>query len=305
MTTVSPMGAARIAEQLQKTSRTFALAIPLLPEPCRQAVALAYLAFRVADTLEDAAEWTLRERVTALNELCALLHPGQAEASRAHAKRWVEARPLENEAYLALLAELPELLAAMDALDPEPRRLVYEHARRTSEGMAQLQQQHNVRGQLELRTVEDLRKYCYVVAGIVGELLTELFVTHAPGELAGVADALRKDQVAFGEALQLVNIVKDQSVDVREGRSLIPESVPRPQVIALAREDLTGARRYVQNLRDSHAPSGMVAFTQLPLELAEASLREVEQHGPGAKVSRAHVQELFAKAKGLLAPPQA
>jgi len=39
---------------LQKTSRTFALAIPLLPEPTRTAVGAAYLLFRVADTFEDA-----------------------------------------------------------------------------------------------------------------------------------------------------------------------------------------------------------------------------------------------------------
>ena len=37
---------------LVETSRTFALAIPLLPEPTRRTVSVAYLLFRAADTLE-------------------------------------------------------------------------------------------------------------------------------------------------------------------------------------------------------------------------------------------------------------
>ena len=35
---------------LQKTSRTFALTIPLLPEPLQTDVVVAYLLFRIIDT---------------------------------------------------------------------------------------------------------------------------------------------------------------------------------------------------------------------------------------------------------------
>ena len=45
---------------LEKTSRTFALAIPLLPTPAREAVGLAYLLFRVADTGRGIAAKHLR-----------------------------------------------------------------------------------------------------------------------------------------------------------------------------------------------------------------------------------------------------
>ncbi len=51
---------------LLKTSRTFALSIPLLPEPTRREVGIAYLLFRVADTLEDATLWTARRQVEQL-----------------------------------------------------------------------------------------------------------------------------------------------------------------------------------------------------------------------------------------------
>ena len=47
-----------IEDHLARTSRTFALAIPALDPRLRHAVGLAYLIFRVADTLEDAARWS-------------------------------------------------------------------------------------------------------------------------------------------------------------------------------------------------------------------------------------------------------
>jgi len=47
----------RVEELLEKTSRTFALSIPVLPEPTRRQVMIAYLLFRIADTFEDAAHW--------------------------------------------------------------------------------------------------------------------------------------------------------------------------------------------------------------------------------------------------------
>ena len=97
-------------------------------------------------------------------------------------------------------------------------------------------------------------------------------------------------------------MLKDQQVDLEEGRSLIPAAVPRAQVLALARGDLLQARRYVETLREALAPAGMVAFTQLPLELAELALRELELRGPGAKVPRPAVEAAFARALALLQP---
>jgi len=68
---------ANLDDLLEKTSRTFALSIPMLPEPTRRHVAIAYLLFRVADTFEDAVRWPRAERLAALDELDRLLtRPG-------------------------------------------------------------------------------------------------------------------------------------------------------------------------------------------------------------------------------------
>src|SRR5580698_3671294 len=58
---------------LERTSRTFALAIPNLPSPPRREVAAAYLVFRIADTFEDAASWPRSDRLAALAGLEDLL----------------------------------------------------------------------------------------------------------------------------------------------------------------------------------------------------------------------------------------
>jgi farnesyl-diphosphate farnesyltransferase len=60
---------ANLDSLLEKTSRTFALSIPMLPEPTRRHVSLAYLLFRVADTFEDAARWPRDRRLAALDDL--------------------------------------------------------------------------------------------------------------------------------------------------------------------------------------------------------------------------------------------
>ncbi len=64
--TNSPAG---LRPLLQKTSRTFALTIPLLPEPLQTEVATAYLLFRIIDTFEDATRWDAARRAKALGTL--------------------------------------------------------------------------------------------------------------------------------------------------------------------------------------------------------------------------------------------
>ena len=60
---------ANFDELLNQTSRTFGLSVPLLDEPHRRRLTLAYLLFRVADTLEDAEQLPRSERSAALGEL--------------------------------------------------------------------------------------------------------------------------------------------------------------------------------------------------------------------------------------------
>jgi farnesyl-diphosphate farnesyltransferase len=154
-------------------------------------------------------------------------------------------------------------------------------------------------GELTLTSLQDLRDYCYAVAGIVGEMLTELFLFDRPG-LAPVALTLRDRASFFGEALQLVNILKDSAGDADEGRRYLPEEVPVAEVFALARRDLGVAGDYIRALQKAGAPRGIVEFTALPVRLAWAALERVEDQGPGAKVSRPEVFLIVQKLRRAL-----
>lgn len=275
------------------TSRTFALAIPLLPEPTRHEVTLSYLLFRVADTFEDAASWPPAPRVEALARFAELLERHDPAAAEQVARRWADEVPCEQQGYRELLAELPEVLDAFFALPPAAVDLIRAHVLRTTRGMAGFVGRIE-EDQLRLRDLPDLQAYCYVVAGIVGELLTELFLRERP-ELAPAAGRLRERSRAFGEGLQLVNILKDSAADAVQGRLYLPEGIDRATVLALARRNLDTAVEYVSTLQESGAERGLVAFTALPVRLAYATLDRVEAAGPGAKLTRHEVYAILQR----------
>ncbi len=274
---------------LIKTSRTFALSIPELPEPTFREVRIAYLLFRLADTFEDATVlWGKPERLAALEAFADLLREPTEERARELTAGWVERPPIDHAGYLELLANTPWVIRAFLELSPAARQAIGHHTIRTSELMAGFVEHTDDAGVLQLDGLERLREYCYAVAGIVGEMLTELFVLGS-AELEPIVDHLRERAALFGEGLQLVNILKDSATDATEGRNYLPRGVERAEVFALARRDLEAAAEYCRAIQEAGGPDGVVAFTALPVELAWASLDKIERDGPGSKITRTQV----------------
>jgi farnesyl-diphosphate farnesyltransferase len=278
---------------LERTSRTFALTIPLLPEPTCRSVTTAYLLFRIADTFEDATTWPAEERTQALGGFAALLHEPTDQAAATLASGWVSQPPHEHDGYVDLLAKTPIVMEVFRDLAPTSRSIIRRHVERTVRGMSGYVGRARKTRALALRDLHDLREYCYVVAGIVGEMLTELFVDDHP-EIAPVGAYLRRRARFYGEGLQLTNILKDSLTDVVEGRSYLPRNVARERVFELARRDLELAEEYVNALQRVRAPRGLLAFNALPLLLAWATLDRVEERGPGAKLTRPEVFGIIA-----------
>jgi farnesyl-diphosphate farnesyltransferase len=284
-----------LGELLLKTSRTFALAIPLLPPPTAREVTIAYLLFRIADTFEDATvRWSREERTAALGSFASLVREPSAAEARRLAARWSERPPVDHAGYTELLAETPTVMAALTALAPPLRQTITHYTIRTAEGMGRFVERTGADGVLRLADLADLRAYCYVVAGIVGEMLTELFLLGSP-TLEAVATTLRERAAAFGEGLQLTNILKDTGGDSAEGRNFLPPSVERSEVFALARRDLVAAQEYCLTVQRAGGPDGVVAFTALSAALAGPTLDRVERRGPGSKISRLEVSRIVAR----------
>jgi farnesyl-diphosphate farnesyltransferase len=282
-----------LADLLARTSRTFALSIRLLPEPLRKEVSIAYLLLRIADTLEDADRWSAKRRVVALAQLDVLIGIGDPVAAAKESSRWAAELPTDHEGYVDLVARLPALLGVAAELEPTALTTIVRHVRRTITGMLGFLVRDGVPCELHLRDLDEVRRYCYVVAGIVGEMLTELFVEQ--GHVArSAAVPLWEASRTFGEGLQLVNVLKDEADDARVGRSLVPVSVDRAHLFALAYDDLDVADAYVRTLRKGGAGLGVLGFCALPVRLARATLDRVQRAGAGAKLTRSEVKEHLA-----------
>ena len=131
--TISSETDAILSRLLNRTSRTFALSIPVLPEPTRREVSVAYLLFRVADTLEDATLWDECKKVAALTRYRDLLdRPNRLEAS-ALAAEWADDPPVDHAGYHELLHELGSIFAIYQTLSVEARTIIAVHARRTTQ----------------------------------------------------------------------------------------------------------------------------------------------------------------------------
>jgi farnesyl-diphosphate farnesyltransferase len=299
---------ARLKELLSETSRTFALCIPLLGDRLRIQVTIAYLLFRIADTFEDASHWPVADRLAALDAFCALLcNPDDAEARRL-AAAWHARRPSAHAGYMRLIGDVPLVIEAFTALPLPVRDVMKDHIIRSARGMAKFVAMTEG-GELQLRDMQQLRDYCYAVAGIVGEMCTEIFLLDAP-ELCAAALFLRSRAAAFGEGLQLVNILKDCVSDRAEGRTYIPAGARPQDVFSLSRTDLELATEYTLALQSSGAPPGTIAFNALPIALARATLDRLESSNGATKITRAevfrimrHVNEAVAKGEPPLLRP--
>ena len=283
----------RLDHLLQGCSRTFALTIPLLNEPTRFEVTIAYLLFRVADIFEDSTAWSREKKSDQLRRLADFLGRPSQEKAKSLCVGWSLDPPLPFPSYRELLAEFPHVVNDAGSLSEKAWEFIATHTRRTCLGMASFVEREEA-GDLRLKDLDDLKRYCYAVAGIVGEMLTELFLLNCAA-LAPIAESLRRDAASFGEALQLVNILKDRVTDAGEGRYYLPENLDRREVFQLARRDLATATDYSSRLERYGSDRGIVAFTALPILLARATLDRVEERGPGSKISRAEVASIVSR----------
>ncbi|HEX2188955.1 MAG TPA: squalene/phytoene synthase family protein [Longimicrobiaceae bacterium] len=282
---------ADLDDLLFKTSRTFGASIPFIPEPTRREVTVAYLLFRIADTFEDADLWPGHRRARALEEWVELLRSPTRERAERMAAQWLAEPPCAVPEYLELVAEIPFVLDALAEMDAEARRRVVRHAVRTADGMREYVARMGASGTLRVDSLADLRRYCYFVAGIVGEMLTDLFILRHPPLAAREADMIAGSH-RFGEGLQLTNILKDAADDRKAGRVYLPPDA-MPDVFAAARAGLQGGADYIVGLEEGGAPRGFVTFLVVPLYLAWATLDAVEARGSGSKVSRGFVARVL------------
>lgn len=205
---------------LERVSRTFALTIPTLPRALRPVVGNAYLLCRILDTVEDEPGLSpVQKEEFSGRFVCVLRGEEQAAAfSSSLAPLLSRATPLAAH---DLIRQAPAVVGVTGSLATEHQAALERCISVMARGMVEFQQQSPSLG---LPDMAAMNRYCYHVAGVVGEMLTEFFIAHVP-ELASRKPEMLALGRSFGQGLQMTNILKDVWDDLERGACWLPRSV--------------------------------------------------------------------------------
>ena len=295
---------------LQGVSRTFALTIPQLPPGLDRAVSNAYLLCRIADTIEDDAGLSFEDKRRYAAEFMAIVE-GHAAADTFALELSPRLAAHASVAERELIAATARVIRITHSLNERVQTAMARCVRIMAEGMVFYQ------GQETLDGVEDqgaMDRYCYYVAGVVGEMLTSLFCDHCPA-LATRETEMMHLAVSFGEGLQMTNILKDIWDDRARGACWLPRdqfaakgvilsdvapgqggpafSDGLGQLIAIAHGHLRNALRYTLIIPASEP--GIRRFCLWAVGMAVLTLRKLDAQrdfasGQQVKISRRAVK---------------
>jgi len=253
---------------LGSVSRTFALTIPLLPPTIEKVVGNTYLLCRIVDTIEDAAEMSpeTKQKLSKLF-LDAVLEKTSVESFVESCLRALTNH--ENQDELDLITNTPTVLRILHTCTKSDQEAVSRCVSIMSEGMSYF---HGKQTEAGLKDLNEFEKYCYVVAGVVGELLTRIFSNHSP-TFAKRIQGQESLAIAFGQALQMTNILKDSPEDKARGVSWKPVNMSQQQLLQIAYKKLQDSLSYI--LLIPKEEFGMRRFCFLAFGLAVMTLSKI------------------------------
>jgi len=219
---------AELWDHLNKTSRSFAAVIRVLPAPdVADAVCVFYLVLRALDTIEDEMDLSKfdefrKDGETALEAKVRLLIDFHTIFDDKQGCDYPLERILKSTigaaAERALLGSVPMLIAAFREV--KQNQVIKEITMLMGKGMAE----YVVRDmKLGTHDEKDYDQYCHIVAGLVGKGLTDIFCNLGYEDAALTSDF--ESWNCMGLLLQKCNITRDVCEDAAEGRSWWPQSI--------------------------------------------------------------------------------
>ncbi len=213
---------------LKRVSRLFYTTLVVVPSDVRDQVSLAYLFARAADTIADTELIDRPRRLDFLGQLKA-----QFVGDRV---AWGQIREIQravgsfqhDSGERVLLERLDECFELLQGFSPEDRRRVQRLMTTLTQGMEMdlgLFPGTSAEDLSALKTLDDLDRYTYYVAGCVGEFWTDLMCAHRTALASWDVRRMAEMGVRFGKGLQLTNILKDLAHDAQKGRCYLPEAL--------------------------------------------------------------------------------
>jgi farnesyl-diphosphate farnesyltransferase len=194
----------------------------------RDPIGLAYLLARAADTIADTSLIPSQQRLALLLSLRDVVNgaPDDGTLTQRLAMEVAAQQSVSDEK--VLLESMGAALAVLSQLSESDRSAVRGIVSTLTQGM-----------EFDLRTFpdessgrivalekfEELDEYTYLVAGCVGEFWTKMTYAHMPGTLKAGPEYMLPRGVRFGKALQMINVLRDCSKDLRIGRCYLPASM--------------------------------------------------------------------------------
>ncbi len=126
---------------------------------------------------------------------------------------------------LDLLHQVLRVFNVFDSLPKNHQDQIIPSVSKMAKGMAFFQSRFQFGEITPLKNIQDLEEYCYFVAGVVGEMLCNLFFQKLPHLSETARNTMRQNAVSFGLGLQMTNISKDIIADRDRGWSYIPRSI--------------------------------------------------------------------------------
>ena len=174
-----------LSEWMQKVSRSFALVVPFVEEPLTHYLATAYLLCRVADNIEDCAQ-PVAWKHARFAELATLLEdPDAGRAGAGPVARTKHGRGSPKTSRRSCCPPTARRCGRSTRTSRNRRgEIMRRWVRAMAEGMADLDEPEreprfvNRDGVQVLGEEADYNGYCYIVAGTVGHMSTELVIQH-------------------------------------------------------------------------------------------------------------------------------
>ena len=214
-----------LRDLLKQVSRLFYTTLVVVPADVRDQVSLAYLFARAADTIADTELVDRPRRLDFLGQLKGQFISDQiswgqiSEIQRAMG-------PLQKESSERVLLErLEDCFRLLQDFSPDDRRRIQRLMTTLTQGMEMdlvVFPGQSADDLVALKTLDDLDRYTYYVAGCVGEFWTDLMCAHRSALASWKVREMSEVGVRFGKGLQLTNIVKDIAHDLQKGRCYVP-----------------------------------------------------------------------------------
>jgi farnesyl-diphosphate farnesyltransferase len=206
---------------LRSVSRSFYLTLRVLPAAVRPQIGLAYLLARMTDTIADTALVPLEKRLAALHALRERILGSQNESVNFCELARQQGPPAER----LLLEQTEQSVSLLQTFAPADQQLIRKVLATITSGQElDLRRFEGTSAEhiVALQTDSDLDDYTYRVAGCVGEFWTKLCRAHLFPKVTLDESTFLTNGIRFGKGLQLVNILRDLPVDLRNGRCYLP-----------------------------------------------------------------------------------